>query len=164
MADRPIHSDPIDPPEVPAALAEALGGLYRAGPSIPVEIDRAILNEARAGYARRRRFWLAARAVGAASAAAAAIVIAVVAYRGNGPDHPGPVAATQGTAGAVPGDVDGSGRVDVLDAYALAKKVEAKATPGRGDDVNGDGVLDRADVDRVAAMAVSVGDENGGRR
>jgi hypothetical protein len=156
MPDRPIHSDPVDTPEVPAKLVETLVGHYRAAPAVPAEIDRAILAEARAGYARRRRFWLAARAVGAASAAAAAIVLAVVAFRDRGTAPTGPVAATQGAVSPVPGDIDHSGRVDVLDAYALAKRVEAGGIPGRGEDVNGDGVLDRADVDRVAAMAVSV--------
>jgi len=95
MVDRPNQLNPAEAPEAPAGLVEALGGLYRAGP-VPVEVDRAILAEARAGYARRRRFWLAARAVGAASAAAAAMVIAVVAYRGRGPAGSGPIAATQG--------------------------------------------------------------------
>ena len=166
MEDRPIHSDPADAPEAPAGLVEALGGLYRAGPAVPVEVDRAILSEARAGYARRRRFWLAARAVGAASAAAAAIVIAVVAYRGRGPAGSGPVAATQGAVSAVPGDMDGSGRVDILDALVLAKKVQANpaGAPGSREDVNGDGELDRRDVDRVAEIAVSVGDAKGGLR
>jgi hypothetical protein len=152
MPDHPVHSDPPGEPELPAALAEALGGLHPR-PAVAPEIDRALLAEARAGFLRRRRFWLAARAVGATAAAAAAIVLAVVAVRER--RQAAPVAATQGAA--VVGDLDGSGRVDVLDAFLLARRVR-DGTSTRADDVTGDGVVDQSDVDRVAGMAVSVGD------
>jgi hypothetical protein len=52
------------------------------------------------------------------------------------------------------GDVDGNGRVDVLDAFKLARFVES---PGGADmqwDINGDGTVDSADVDAVAFSAV----------
>jgi hypothetical protein len=155
MPDRPVQTDPVDEPQLPAGLVEALGGLYRAGPEVPAGIDRAILAGARAGYLRRRRFWLAARAVGATAAAAAAIAIAVVAYRDRGRSASAPVATTQGGArAAARGDVDGNGRVDILDAFLLARKVQAGAATA--DDVNGDGVVDRRDVDAVARIAVRV--------
>src|SRR5690348_9156996 len=95
MPDRPVHPDPVEEPELPAALVEALGGLHPR-PAVPSEMDRAILAEARAGFLRRRRFWVAARAVGATAAAAAAIVLAVVAVRER--RQAAPVAATQGAA------------------------------------------------------------------
>lgn len=154
MPDLPDHSEGVDEPALPASLVEALGGLHRHGlPEVPGEIDRAVLAEARAGYYRRRRFWVAARAIGSAAAVAAAAVVVVVVYVDRHRSAPTPVAATQV---ARPGDIDGNGRVDILDAFLLAKRVEAKAPPVRGDDVNGDGVVDRADVDRVAGWAVRV--------
>jgi hypothetical protein len=57
-------------------------------------------------------------------------------------------------------DVNRDGRVDVLDAFALARAVEA----GVGSpawDVNRDGAVDESDVDAVALAAVSLG--GGGR-
>jgi hypothetical protein len=154
MSDHPVHPDPPGEPELPAPLVEALGGLHPR-PAVPSEIDRAVLTEARAGFLRRRRFWVAARAVGATAAAAAAIVLAVVAMRERRQAVPAPVVATQGAA--VAGDVDGSGHVDILDAFLLARRVRDGAAT-RADDVTGDGVVDQRDVDRVAALAVSVGD------
>ena len=154
MRNDSVHPDPPGEPELPAALVEALGGLHPR-PSVPSQMDRAILSEAHAGFLRRRRFWLAARAVGATAAAAAAIVLAVVAVRERRHAVPAPVAATQGVA--VAGDIDGSGRVDILDAFLLARRVRDGMTT-RADDVTGDGVVDQRDVDRVAALAVSVGD------
>ena len=134
---------------------EALGGLYRRELRVPAEVDRGILAEARAGFARRRRFWLAARAGAAAAAVAAAVAVVVFLYVDRGRGTARPVAATHAAAA---GDVDGSGRVDILDAFVLARKVEAGTAAAPGEDVNGDGVLDRDDVDRIAAMAVRVGE------
>jgi hypothetical protein len=154
MSHPPVDPDPPGEPQLPAALVEALGGLHPR-PVVPAEIDRAIVAEARAGFLRRRRFWVAARSVGATAAAAAAIVLAVVAVRERRHALPAPVATTRGAAGV--GDIDGSGRVDILDAFLLARRVrDGAATPA--DDVTGDGVVDQSDVDRVAGMAVSVGD------
>ena len=156
MPERPVHPDPVDEPQLPAALVEALGGLHPRGPAVPGGVDRAILSEARAGYTRRRRFWLATRAVGATAAAAAAIVLAVVAVRERRHAVPAPVAATRGVGQAgLSGDLDGNGRVDVLDAFLVARRVrDGTTTPGN--DVNGDGVVDQRDVDRVAGLVVSV--------
>lgn len=53
------------------------------------------------------------------------------------------------------GDVNGDGRVDILDAFVLAKAVEAGAAAGEWD-LSGDGRVDRADVERVARAAVAV--------
>lgn len=50
-------------------------------------------------------------------------------------------------------DLDRSGRVDVLDAFLLARKLAA-GTAGPEFDLNGDGVVDRRDVDLAANQAV----------
>ena len=149
MSERP-HQRGLDGPELPGKLSAALRGLYDASPVVPTAVDEAILRDARSGFSRRRRFSLAVRWVGSAAAAAAAVVVvAVVLHRGR----PGTQVAVNAIP-AVPGDVDASGRVDMLDAFVLARKVDAKASMGKADDVNGDGVVDRRDVDAVAAMAV----------
>lgn len=97
---------------------------------VPAEVDRAILAAA-ARRPSRARWWV--------PAAAAAAVLLAVALRER-----------------VPGDVDGSGRVDILDAYLLALRLERGAGANARLDVNGDGVVDRADVERIARMSVAV--------
>jgi hypothetical protein len=152
MPEQPVNPERGNESEAPRALVEALGGLHRRV-EVPAELDHTILREARAGFHRRRRFWVAARAIGAAAAVAAAAVVVIVVYVDRHHSSPTPVAGTQV---AQPGDIDGNGRVDILDAFLLAKKVEAKAPAAPGDDVNGDGVVARADGDRVASWAVRV--------
>lgn len=162
MADRPPGFEPANDPDMPARLIEALDGLYAGqSPAVPGTVDEAVLREARAGFSRRRRFWLYARGAGAAAAASAAALVVIAVYIDRHRSAPSPVAVTPVVP---PGDVDRNGRVDVLDALVLAKKVEAGAsgTPARGEDVTGDGLLDRGDVDRVAAMAVSIEPPAGG--
>jgi hypothetical protein len=55
------------------------------------------------------------------------------------------------------GDINGDGRVDILDAFALARAVGAGGGSNNRWDVNGDGVVDDRDVDRLARAAVSLG-------
>ncbi|HSV99962.1 MAG TPA: dockerin type I domain-containing protein [Sedimentisphaerales bacterium] len=51
-------------------------------------------------------------------------------------------------------DLDGNGRVDILDAFRLAKGIESRGPTTAEWDVNGDGRIDRDDVDDVAFAAV----------
>jgi len=133
-------------PEIPAGLARELRAVYRGGARASRGMDEAVLGLAReraaaAGGGRRLRVagWL--------SAAAAVVLVASLLYVrpwAGGVTGGGVVAA-----GAM--DVNGDGVVDILDALALAKAVEA----GTGTvDVNGDGVVDGVDVGVLAAAAV----------
>ena len=66
---------------------------------------------------------------------------------------------------AIAGDLDGSGLIDVLDAYVLARSLQTNAAlPGTVSegwgDINADGVVDRRDVDALAMQAVAL---EGGR-
>jgi hypothetical protein len=130
--------------EAPPLLLDELRRSFGHTPGVPTEVDAAILHEARSGFHRRRRFALAVRWVGAAGAAAAAVVIVALNLRPGKP-----------TAPAVAGDVDRNGSVNILDAFALAKRIHG---PPRAvsawEDVNRDGVLDQRDVDQVAQQAV----------
>jgi hypothetical protein len=49
-----------------------------------------------------------------------------------------------------PHDLDGSGRVDIVDAYLLASGL-------KDGDVNGDGLVDQKDVEALAREAVTIG-------
>jgi hypothetical protein len=55
---------------------------------------------------------------------------------------------------SVPADIDGDGKVNILDALVLARRVDAQEPGAR--DVNKDGAVDRDDVDAVAMLAVSL--------
>ncbi len=53
-------------------------------------------------------------------------------------------------------DLNGDGKVDILDAFMLAKKLQGTPSSDRRLDVNGDGVIDRRDVETIAARAVNL--------
>lgn len=97
------------------------------------------------------------RRLGYGLATAAAILIAVVSIWVV--NQPGGTARTDLTGRAVlVGDVDGSGHVDILDAFAVARTVDSGAAPDPETlqlaDVNEDGALSGADVDAIAGLAV----------
>ncbi len=112
-------------------LAEGL-----AGPRIevPPEVRHAVLALAGRRMRPRRRLWIPL-------AAAAALLLGLVALwpRTSAPE-----------------DVDRSGAVDVLDAYALALRLRSGARLDPRWDVNRDGVVDRRDVDEIARRSVSL--------
>ena len=129
-------------PDVAAALQAA----FRHGPHVPAEVDDAILNLARHELAARRRFrpWTAGWRAGAGLAAAAGLALAVWTML------PRWMSPTRSVAIQ---DVDRDGRVDIVDALRLARAIDAGST-GRSGDINGDGRIDRADVDAIAGAAV----------
>lgn len=57
---------------------------------------------------------------------------------------------------AVPGDVDRSGRVDIVDAYALAVRLKSGVTMDAAFDVTGDGKVDDRDVEELARRSVAI--------
>ena len=152
---RPLgQSSPKPDPGLPARLADDLSALYRVDVSVPPALDEVVLRDAKAGFARRWRFRRLLRAGGAAAAAAVAAVVMLsvwVQHRPGG-QHAVPVVAR---APAV-GDVNGDGRVDVLDAFVVARAVDRGQPTQPTWDVTNDGVVDRADADRIAALAVRV--------
>jgi len=58
-------------------------------------------------------------------------------------------------------DLNHDGRVDILDAFALAKELQRGALTAPKCDFNGDGVVDERDTEILAARAVQL--EKGGR-
>ena len=59
-------------------------------------------------------------------------------------------------------DVNQDGRVDILDAFQLAREIQSGAALPTALDFNGDGVVDRSDADVIASEAVSL-EKKGGR-
>ena len=125
-----------EPDQIPPRLARAFAGLRGPTPPVPSTVDEAIRRAAatrlRSWPLRLRRRWL--------PLAAAALFLVWLALRG----------------GALPGDVDGNGRVDILDAFALTRMLESGTTPDRRLDLTGDGMVDRRDVQVIARRAVAL--------
>ena len=141
-----------DDPILPDGLVEDLSALYRTQVRVPAEVDRAVTSGARAHFARRPR-WI--RWAGAAAAVAAAVVVSVVLLRND----PAPTQVAVDVQ-QKDGDADGNATVDIRDALALARRVEAgNVAWTRWDDVNRDKVIDRKDVDAIAMIAVSMNAE-----
>jgi len=134
-------------------LTGELKSLYSAAPEVPPEVDRAILSAARRELRRRRTRVLVFRWSTAAVAAAASIFIVVSLFR---TPAPAPAAGSHGQPALAREDLDRNGRVDILDAFALARRVETSPKPEKEYDMNGDGAVDRRDVDAIALAAVSL--------
>lgn len=149
------HDDQAE--QFPAELREALVRLHDPGIAVPPEVDEFILSGARRSFHHRRRRWLLVRRVGAAVAAAAVLVIAVKVFVPTR-TAPSPVAFSQRPQLAQAADVNHDGRVDIVDAYIVARKIAHHEPLDPAWDINGDGVIDQKDVDLIANMAVQSSD------
>ena len=133
--------------KAPKRLTDDLSRLCRTPVTVPSEIDQSIITMARRDFTAGRRTrhlveWLS-------TAAVAAAVLLVVFWAGH--EHESSLQTEIARE-----DVDGSGRVDILDAFALARAIETKSAYRPQWDLNGDEVVDRLDVDTVALAAVSL--------
>jgi hypothetical protein len=140
---------------LPPRLADGLGRLYPPGPPVPPSVEGEILARARSHFARRRRLNLILAWAGTASAAAAVLVLALLLRRNPQTaqikDRPQPAMTVLARE-----DIDHNGRVDILDAFALARRVENGQAVGASFDLNGDGRTGQADVDMIALAAVKL--------
>ncbi len=143
--------DTSDPDQCPD-LARDLARLADARIEVPRSIDDAVMSAARTALTRRRRGGHPAFRWAAWTAAAAGLVLVlwVGGILTQGPTAP-EVALMM--APAVAGDLDHSGRVTILDAFALARQLDVGGVMVAGD-FNRDGLIDRADVDAIAMAAV----------
>jgi hypothetical protein len=140
-------SDELDP-QLPPGLVRELNELHRI--DVPATIDASVLLRSRATIARNHRRRRLLQWAGAAASAAAAIVLAITILHDRRPAQAPPSVALRQ-------DLDGNGRVDILDAFWLARKLDKGASQAAAWDINGDGKVDQADVDSIAASAVRVG-------
>ncbi len=154
--DIPTDSDLQAPP----AFARDLKALYTPPSAVPPTTDQAILARIRQqSVGRRRKRMLVRWAV--PPAAAAAVIMWVVFNPFVTPDvENSPLAEPAAILGtrqlADHRDIDGNGRVDILDALALARSIKDNRVADQPWDFNGDGLIDRKDVDTVAQSAVSL--------
>jgi len=140
--------------EIPARLREDLHGLFEPDSPVPAGIDRAILARAGRRFVRRRpRFRIIRLAAWAGSIAAAAAIFLIVSL--DRPEKAVSPSVTRSVAGLVQAsDIDRNGRVDILDAFKLARQIESTKEPEIQWDINRDGMVNRDDVDYVAFAAV----------
>jgi hypothetical protein len=137
-------------------LGRDLRRLYQPPAEVGADADAAVRAALRSGFAesRRKRFVFTRRRGPFAAVAAAAAVVLLVFWlatisRQSSPPRPA-VARTD------PADLDRSGTVDILDAFHLARRLEAGEATDPALDFNRDGAIDSLDVDRIALRAVSL--------
>ena len=151
MAPMPPQSeDRLD--GVPERLGADLRRAFGPVPSLPAGFDERVLRAAhdRLSMGRVRRGAGLRYCAGGAIAAMVALSAAV--WFMPAPAGPSPIAQ------AGPGDVNHDGRVDVLDAMALALAVERGAG---GVDLNHDALIDDADVALLTAQIVALSPTEG---
>jgi len=160
---------------------EDLKNIYRPAESVPPEVDRAVLDKAHQHLIRRYKPRHRFRWAASIAAAAAVVIFAFIFNITRVPTTETAREAAQDmarkydlytarkSAPAVVSsviakaqvDIDRNGRVDILDAFKLARHVESAdrtdtnlSLRKQGWDINGDGVVNSDDVDLVALDAV----------
>ena len=154
MNKRQEHFDEDLDLRAPSKLSADLNGLFQPRVGVPPEVDRAVMDRAQKHFAgikpgkgRLLRIHWAWRI-----AAAAAIII--FAFSLDLTKQTGPATDRFSVGKAQAADIDRNGRVDILDAFKLARHIESAGNTQTKWDFNGDGLIDRSDVDVVALAAV----------
>ncbi len=135
-------------PHIPARLEGDLRSAFGGFQGVPREVDAAVLAMAAGAAVGARRRRGRRLGVSVAATAAAAAVVVLVWVVGPGVVHK--TGQSPQIAATTTGDLNGDGRVDMLDALIEAER------GGNGVDVNGDGKVDGADVDALAMSAVKL--------
>ena len=156
MNDDNRHNDNEPNLDVTPAFSEDLGKLFAPDRPIPASVDRAVAEAARRHLARpQRRIWWSRWAMPAAAAAAILVAASTWWFSNNSIAPSSHENRPQATVASRPrADIDQNGTVDILDAFTLARHIESKQQMETAWDVNGDGLIDRRDVDSVALTAV----------
>jgi len=172
--DKRNPSQPEQEPGVPAKLVADLKGLHKEHIFVPQKVDESILDAARkhlggtsgklAEQETMHQPWTL-QWVPWAAAAACLMLILFLSFPGGkqnssltrnaAPRHVLPSPAAVATK-ISPKDINKDGQVDILDAFALANRLETGAAPEDQWDMNGDGQVNQADVDEISAVAVKL--------
>jgi len=133
-------------------LRTDLRGLFEPPGAVPARVDKIVLDRAKQRLAQPRRLIIRLRWAAGIAAAAAAVTIGVILFNPQSAIR-NPQSVSPALAGGR-ADVDANGRVDILDAFRLARDIEARGPVASQWDLNGDGRIDKDDVDLVASAAV----------
>jgi hypothetical protein len=137
--------------DVSDRLRQDLQGLFQPPGAVPPRVDKIIVDQARRQLAQPRPLIIRLRWAAGITAAAAVVTIGMILYQG--PNHQSSIVNHQSVAEGR-ADIDGNGRVDILDAFQLARSIEARGRVAPQWDLNGDGRVDQDDVNLVALAAV----------
>ncbi len=150
MTDQKEHFENEPEPRVTDEFAADLTCLFATNEPIPPEVDQTICDRAAAHFAARNR-----HRFGALRWVAAAATVILLAVMLN-PWSSRPAMQSASLVATAKVDVDRNGRIDILDAFTLARHVQRAEKDGGKWDFNEDGYIDRKDVDIVAFAAVSL--------
>jgi hypothetical protein len=134
-------------------FSEDVNTLFKPHFLVSPEVDRIILDRVHQHLTQKHWSYHILRHISIWRVAAAAAVI-ILAFSLNLTQEPGPTTSQSLLVGAGAIDIDRNGRVDILDAFKLARYVESAEVAGKEWDFNGDGLVDSNDVDLVASAAV----------
>ena len=138
-----------DSAKAPTELVRALRELPQERIFVPRTLDEAVLRAARkhlAGENKRRVGWFRLMPWTVAVALLALVLLLAEVFTSKLAKQRAPAFALE--------DVNHNGRVDILDAFALAKQIRTQSVTSARWDMNGDGVVDERDVAVIAARAV----------
>ncbi len=180
--DKRNPSQPEQEPGVPAKLVADLKGLHKEHIFVPPKVDESILNAAREHLGETSgkiiepeiapQPWILQWTPWAAAAACLMLLLFLTFPGGKqnspsasakisrmtlevAPRQPLPSPAIV-AAKISPKDINKDGQVNILDAFALASRLEAGAAHQDQWDMNGDGQVNQADVDEISAVAVKL--------
>ncbi len=153
MSEETKHFDEDLDLRISPEFSADLSTIFKPQFSIPPEVDRAVLDKAHQHFTPKQWRHRILQHISIWRIAAAAAVI-IFAFSLNLTQKPGPT-TSQSLLGEVRAvDIDRNGRVDILDAFKLARYVESTEGTGKKWDINGDGLVNSNDVDLVASAAV----------
>jgi len=134
--------------EAPEELVTALRDLSGNRLFVPPSVDEAVLVQARRRLqaVARRKSRIVTLAPWMAAAASFVLVAWLAQLLIRSWTAAPPIIARE--------DIDRNGHVDILDALTLARQIEMGSALNL--DINGDGIVDRRDIDAVAAKAVKL--------
>ena len=139
--------------EISPDFSSDLKTLFKPHVSIPPEVDRSILDKANKQLAQKHWSHHVLQHISIWRVAAAAAVI-IFAFSLNLTQKPGQTTKQSLLVEARAVDIDRNGRVDILDAFKLARYIESAESTEKKWDINGDGLVNSDDVDMVASAAV----------
>ncbi len=154
MAEQKEQFDDNFDLKVSGKLKNDLDSLFKPRFEIPQEVDIAILNKASQKLTRSRSGMRMLRWIGPIAAAAAIILFVYISKDEFGVKKYKAVQTE--VAASISTDFDHNGRVDILDAFKLAKLIQSEKSVDKKWDINGDGFVNEDDVDDIAIVAVSL--------
>ena len=139
---------------VPSKLSADLNSLFQPQVGVPPEVDRAVMDRAYKHFAGIKSIKGRILRIHWAWRIAAAAAVIIFAFSLDLTQQTGPVTDSISLNETQVADIDRNGRVDILDAFKLARHIETAGPVETEWDINGDGLIDRSDVDVVALAAV----------